>query len=360
MHVIPLVSTPDPARNAKWAFSTRRVPRDRVAGLGPVTSAIRSGDVILGRVDRIGSHRRIQLASGRPAELYEGDFVVLACGARYAPDQFEGVAEIDPDGTDMLAGGGVLGRMRARHARMATPTRVVPLGLLRDDAGAAINLADHALAERPRPSSGLTVIGAVGASMNAGKTTAVASLAHGLVRAGYRVAALKATGTGAFGDFNAYVDSGAQVVADFVDTGMVSTYGEPLERIETGLETLLGYAGAQGCEVALIELADGVFQAETAGLLRTSGVRDGFDGILFAAPDAASAVGGCAVLRDMGIEPDVVTGMVGCSPLATLEAESAGGVRIVTKDTLADPAGAGAILAEIRGKGGVARKDRAA
>ncbi|MCG8691196.1 MAG: hypothetical protein MI806_08295 [Minwuiales bacterium] len=334
---------PDMLAQAKWAFSTRRVDRgDAVSLIDDLAQAV-SGDVVLGRVERIGSHKRIQLAAGRASTLYVGDLVVLACGDRYAPDQFEGLAELDPEGADMLAGGGVLGRMRHRHARMSAPTQVVPLGLLADAAGNRINLADYALDKAERP-IGMAVIGVVGASMNSGKTTAVASLAHGLSAAGHRVAAIKATGTGAFGDFNAFVDTGARYVADFTDAGMVSTYLQPLDRIEAGLDTLLAHAARDGCEVAVVELADGVFQKETADLLRKPKVRDGFAGVIFAAPDALAAAGGCTALRGMGIEPAAVTGMVSCSPLGAAEAETATGIGVIARDALCDPAAANALL----------------
>ena len=343
----PISVTTELLSQAKWAFSTRRVPRDVAVRMVDSLDGAVSGDLVVGRVQHIGSHKRIQLAEGRASQLYPGDIVVLACGDRYAPDQFEGLAELDASGSDMLAGGGVLGRMRHRHARMSAPTRVAPLGLLADASGRAINLADHALDPADRPAA-LTVIGAVGASMNSGKTTAVASLAHGMTRAGYRVAALKATGTGAFGDFNAYVDTGARYVADFTDVGMASTYRQPLERIEAGLDTLLAHAGRAGCEVAIVELADGVFQRETAGLLKKTSIRDGFAGVIFAAPDALAAAGGHAALRAMGIEPAVMTGMVSCSPLGAAEAEAATGIRVITREMLCDPVEADAILARLR------------
>ncbi len=337
---------------AKWAFSTRRVQREDAVSLIDMLSYAKSGDLVLGRVERIGSHKKIQLATGRASELYQDDLVVLACGDRYAPDQFEGLAELDPNGADMLAGGGVLGRMRQRHAKMSVPTRIIPLGLLANAAGKVINLNDYALERAARP-VGLQVIGVVGASMNSGKTTAVAAFAHGLTRAGYRVAAIKATGTGAFGDYNAFIDTGARYVADFTDAGMVSTYRQPLARIATGLDTLLAHAGRAGCDVAVVELADGVFQKETAELLRDPQVRGGFAGMVFAAPDALAAAGGCAALRTMGIEPAIVTGMVSCSPLGASEAEAATGVQVVKRSTLCDPAQSNALLAEM-----LARPDR--
>ena len=349
MHALSSIIS-DRLAQAKWAFATRRVRRSDAVCLLDSLAEARSGDLVLGRVDRIGSHKRVQLAEGRASTLYTGDIVVLACGDRYAPDQFEGLAELDPDGADMLAGGGVLGRMRQRHDRMSAPTRVAPLGLLGDRAGRVINLADYALGQTTHPVAqrdDIVVIAVVGASMNSGKTTAVASLAHGLCRAGHRVAAIKATGTGAFGDFNAFVDTGAHYVADFTDAGMVSTYRQPLGRIEAGLQTLLSHAAGAGCEVAVVELADGVFQKETADLLKTPGVRDGFAGVVFAAPDALAAAGGCAALRTMGIEPALVTGMVSCSPLGASEAETATRVSVVTRGTLCDPAQANALLARM-------------
>lgn len=336
---------------AKWAFSTRRVARQDAVSLLDMLSYATSGDLVLGRVERIGSHKKIQLAQGRASELYVGDLVVLACGDRYAPDQFEGLAELDPEGADMLAGGGVLGRMRHRHAKMSAPTRVIPLGLLANASGKAINLADYALEKVTRP-DGLKVVGVVGASMNSGKTTAVAGLAHGLSRAGYQVAAIKATGTGAFGDFNAFVDTGARYVADFTDAGMVSTYRQPLARIEAGLDTLLAHAKRDGCDIAVVELADGVFQKETADLLKKPQVRSGFAGMVFAAPDALAAAGGCAALRAMGVEPAALTGMVSCSPLGAAEAEAATGVQVVTRSALCDPAQANALVAQMLARRG--------
>ncbi len=332
--------------NAKWAFSTRRVQRDDACRMITDLSRATSGDLVVGRVEKIGSHKNIQLATGRPSALYLDDLVVLACGARYAPDQFEGLAELDSGGADMLAGGGVLGRMRHQHDRLAAPTRVKPLGLLGTAEGRVINLDDYALKPESCP-LGLTVIGVVGASMNSGKTTAVASLAHGLCRAGHKVAAIKATGTGAFGDYNAFLDSGANYVGDFTDSGMVSTYRQPLSRIQAGLDTLLAQAAQQGCTTAVVELADGVFQKETQGLLQLPRMKELFIGVLFAAGDAMAAAGGAAAMRRLGIEPAALTGMVSCSPLGAAEAEAATGVSVLSRAQLCDAKSASGLLSKM-------------
>lgn len=331
---------------AKWSFTTRRVDPSKATCLINDVRQAEPGDLVLGRVTSIGSHKKIQLPSGRGSQLYPGDHVVLTCGARYAPDQFEGIAKLDPAGADMLAGGGILGQMRHRNSRMSAPTRILPLGLLGTSPDCKLNTRSFAL-DAAEPDPGTTIIGVVGASMNSGKTTAVASFVHGLVRAGHRVAALKATGTGAFGDFNAYTDAGASFVADFVDTGLVSTYREPLPRIISGMETMLGHATRAGCRIAVIEIADGVFQQETAALLRLDELRDRFSGLIFAAPDALSAAGGASVLAGIGLTPAVITGMLTRSKLAVREAHDATGLPIVTRDDLMDPANAASLLREI-------------
>ena len=337
---------PTTLTRAKWAFTTRCVARDAAIGLCRDLSAAKPGDLVLGRVERIGSHKRLQLSVGRPAELYAGDLVIVVCGARYAPDQFEGLAELSPLGSDLLASGGVLGRMRSRNGKMAAPTRITPIGLLTGTDSIPINLAEYAIPLRPRPA--IPVIGAVGASMNSGKTTAVASFVHGLVRAGHRVAAIKATGTGAFGDYNAYLDAGAHHVADFVDAGMVSTYREPIPRITRATDALLAGAASAGCDVALVELADGILQKETAALISDPAYRARFAGFLLAVPDALAAAGGGATLAKIGIRPLALTGLITQSPMATTEAETATGFDIASREQLRDPAFATVLFSRAR------------
>jgi hypothetical protein len=329
--------------SAKWAFTTRRVAQGDAVNLRRDVEEAKAGDLVLGRIHRIGSHKRIQLRDGRPSDLFQGDLIVAACGARYAADQFEGVAKISREGSDLLAGGGCLGKMRFRNARMKQPTRVMPIGILTDAAGVTINLDRYSLLPAMRPRD-LLAVGVVGASMNAGKTDAVASLVYGLGQAGFRVAALKVTGTGAFGDFNAYIDAGADFAADFTDAGMVSTYQQPLHRIERAIDTLLGSAANVGCNAAVVEFADGVLQRETAALLRIPNIRKAFSGFLYATPDSLAALGGVHVLGQIGITPIALTGLISRSPLNVIEAESATGLPVLSREALRDPAQASSLL----------------
>jgi hypothetical protein len=61
------------------------------------------------------------------------------------------------------------------------------------------------------------------------------------------------------------------------------------------------------------------------------------DGILFAAPDALSALGGVTVLNQMGLSPFAISGMVSCSPLATAEAAEVTGLPILSRQDLWSP-----------------------
>ncbi|MGC9419898.1 MAG: hypothetical protein ACP5EN_13095 [Rhodovulum sp.] len=322
---------------AKWTFSTRRVSRSAVAAMDQAFARARPGDLILAQVDQIGQHRRVQLQTGRPSDIFPGDHVVLACGARYAPDQFEGLAEIAADGADLLAGGGCIGRMVARNDRIRPATRLIPQGRLLDGDGQPVNLETFAMPEPTGPVD-IPVIAVLGTAMNSGKTLATAQLALGLRRAGWRVAALKATGTGAFGDFNEYTDTGAHFVADFTDAGMVTTYLEPHARVRRGIERLLAASGSAGCDIAVVEVADGLYQRETAALIADPWFRDRISGLVFACGDAVAAAGGVAELARQGLVPDVLTGLLSCSPMAVREAEQATGISVRRKSDLSDPA----------------------
>ncbi len=319
----------------KWSFTARRVAQTDAVALTTDLRFAQVGDLVLCQVEAIGQHRKIQLADRRPSELYPGDRVVLCLGNRYAPDQFEGFAELSPDGADMLAGGGIVGRMQQAHLKMAPPTRMRPLGLLCDATGQVLNVADYALAASTIPDH-VTVLGVFGASMNAGKTTAAVSLAHGLAQAGFRVAGVKATGTGAFGDFNAFEDAGVPAL-DFTDAGMPTTYLMPMPRIEAGFHTLVGTAADRGAQIVVVEIADGVFQNETAAILRGGSIRDRLDGVLFAAPDALGAMGGADILTRHGLRPFAISGMVTCSPLAQAEAAAATNLPLLSRADLISP-----------------------
>ncbi len=183
---------------AKRAYTTRRVPLAGMSRLLVDAGARPSpGDLILARVERVGKHAHLEGVDGRRSALFVGDEIVVCCAARYAPDQFDAELPVSLAPCHLVAGGGVAGVVRARHAAVGAPTDIVPIGLVADAAGRVANLADHALEPLAMPTARRPItIASLGTSMNAGKTTSAAYLIRGLVRAGLRVGAAKVTGTG--------------------------------------------------------------------------------------------------------------------------------------------------------------------
>lgn len=328
-----------PASGAKWSFVTRHVCRDEAVRLIPETDDIRAGDLILAEVTRIGNHKRLQLADGRFSPLWRGDRIVVACGDRFAADQFEGHAQIEDGQAHLLAGGGVAGKAVSKHDKISRPTQITVLGRLAGPEGRAINLDAFALPARSDRRSALT-IGVVGTGMNAGKTAAAAGLVNGFARLGHVVTAIKATGTGAFGDMHEYEAAGAAQVLDFTDVGMASTYRQPLETLEPAIDTLLGHAAAS--DVAVVELADGVSQVETAALLSKPGWAARFDALVLAAPDAMAAQGALAWLSARSLVPIALSGLMTRAPICAAEAAETG-LPVFDRTELGDPATATAL-----------------
>ncbi|SDF78765.1 hypothetical protein SAMN05216241_102355 [Limimonas halophila] len=328
---------------AKWAFTTRRVATADVAGLESDLTRARSGDLVLARVGSVGQHKNLQLRTGRMAQLYRGDLVVAACGDRYAPDQFEAVASLDGEGADLVAGGGIIGRMRHAHTDMSAPTSVRPLGLLTHATGKTVNVASYGLPFR-RSRARVPVIAVVGSAMNAGKTTVAASLIHGLSRGGLAVGAAKVTGTGASKDVHAFADAGAHRVLDFTDAGMASTYRQSPARIGAAMESLVAHLIADGAEAVVMEVADGVYQAETAALMRRAAFRRRVDGVVFAATDALGAVAGDQAVRSCGLSMLAMSGLFTNGPLASQETQTAVAAPVKPTSELLDPACALRIL----------------
>jgi hypothetical protein len=324
---------------AKRAFTTRHADLTKAERLVRDGVAPRAGDLVLARVISVGQHARIENIHGRRGALYIGDEIIVAFGNRYAPDQFEAFVPNKLGECDLVAGGGVASEAVARHAKMRSPTRIETIGLLARADGTALNLADFAscTATEGRPP---LVIAVVGSSMNAGKTTTVGGLVHGLARAGFNVGAAKLTGTGSGGDLWTMTDAGAALAVDFTDAGHASTFGLSPRDLVLCTNRLLAKLADAGVDVAVVEIADGLLQQETAALIDMSVAAGWFDQVLFAAGDAMGAAFGVEWLARRGITAAAVSGLVSASPLAAREAQQATGTPIATLGELRDPVAA--------------------
>ncbi len=344
-------ATDRPLQAATRAFSTRRVGAEALVAIETHDSTPpRAGDLVLARVDSLGQHTRLQRPSGRRKLLFPGDRVVVAYGNRYAPRQFEAVVPPDLGPCQLVAAGGVAARALSWHERIEKgPTQITPLGFVVDARGCRVNLADHGLPpsagpRRPRPPTFVSL----GTSMHAGKTTTAAFLARGLTRAGLRVGFAKLTGTGAGNDLWMVGDAGADPVLDFTDAGFPSTYLLDHAVVEEITVRLVNHLRGERVDAILLEVADGLFQRETAELLRCALFKSLVDAALFASPDALGASAGIEILRGEGYRVLGVSGALTAAPLQKREVVDATRLPVFGRAELADPATALKLLEEAR------------
>lgn len=303
------------------------------------------GDLVLARVDEIGKQAKLELTDGRRAHMFPGDEIVVCYGNRYAPDQYESKVGTDLSPCDLVAAGGLASVEISRRIGLLPPTQITPLGLIGGADGRRLNVEQFRVdAKEARPE--IPAILSLGTSMNAGKTLTATSLVRGFKRLGLKVAALKITGTGAGGDMWIVRDAGADVSLDFTDAGFASTYLVSIAEIESATYRLMNHAAAQGCEVAVIEIADGLQQLETAQLIRSPKILDVTVGSVFAAYDAMGAKYGVDVLREAKHDVLGISGRLGRSPLGVREAEDATGLRVYSPWDLQE----GAIVPVLRAR----------
>jgi hypothetical protein len=328
---------------AKWGYVTRGVSGRAGLSIGEVVDAAELGVFVVAQVVSVGVHEFLEDPHGRRARLYPGDLVVGAYGNRYATDFYEGYLPERDAPVHLLTAGGVIGTVASAHTGRAGPTVLEVLGPLCDSADTAVRTDDVAVAgvSASLPRCGTVVV--VGSAMNAGKTTATAAIVRGFSRAGVRVGAGKVTGSGSGKDRWEYVDAGAHAVADFLDFGMASTFGYPVQRLLATMCAIRDRLVFLGADVVVLEIADGLLQAETRALCA---VLPGFaDAVVLAVGDALGAVAGMGVLTELNVVVGAISGLVTASPLASREAAAATGLAVISPAELAGGAALGLLSA---------------
>ena len=319
---------------AKAAFTTRNVNFDVITNIiaGDVHPQV--GGLVLARVDKIGKHKRLDLATGRKAHLFVGDEIIVVYGSRYAPDQFETDTPFDLSPCHLVAAGGLAGIAVPQHMTMNFPTRISPIGLLADSQGRPINISDFVLSPTSYVGQRPVTVAVVGTSMNSGKTTTTAHLIKGLVNSGLKVGAAKITGISSGNDTWLMRDAGASRVLDIIDVGFPSTYQTTSKQVEGILNSLSIHLAAEQVDVIVLEIADGLFQTETSALISSLNFRGTVDGVFFAANSALGAIDGLQLLQKYQIPVLAIVGAVTKSPLATHETIKATGLPVLDLEML--------------------------
>ena len=334
---------PENLTDAKIAYTCRRVDFKKARHLLTDGHDPVSGDLVLCEVEQLGRLTKLELRNGRRATLFSGDRIILCYGDRYAPDYYEAVVPDNMLTCGLAATGGVAGRVISKHERISSETLLTPMGLIADESGRVLNLADFALGRVDSCSDKPLVLMVMGTAMNSGKTTVASSLVRGLKNAGLKVGAAKATGTGSGPDAWLMKDSGAVPVLDMVDAGLASTYKQPTGRIADAIRLLRDHLAKSGVDAIVLEIADGLFHEETQALLGVGASADRAcenhlagiaDGIIFAASDAMGAKTGVDILWHAGMPIIALAGVLCRSPLAVREAKENIGLPVIGREQL--------------------------
>ncbi|HEY3412740.1 MAG TPA: DUF1611 domain-containing protein [Armatimonadota bacterium] len=319
-------------RKIKVPYALRRVPAECLSTVLPLPLKINAGDIALAEVETIGKNNRLELTSGRNAMLHVGDRIAVVFGNRYATQQFEGYAGKTSKGCDLMSIGGLCGQVKSKHAGVSGPTKLRLLGLLGDSVGYPSSLRHFPVEptyDGPRP----RVVVVCGSAMDSGKTHAAMSLVIGLKKT-HEVAGVKLTGTAAGKDTWHQLDAGACVALNHVDGGFESTYMCSLDELLDLNHRLVAEAAAHGAEWVVMEIADGLFERETAALLQSHCFTSTVDAWIFSAGDPLAVHGGVGIMHGWGLKPVAVSGLVSMSPLGIQEAEAATGLRCLTAQEL--------------------------
>ncbi len=334
-HVTPIAL--DSIDAYKRAFSLRNVPVEAMQTLVSGDIAPKPGDIVLARVDRLRQQLRLELPDGRRARLFPGDHILVCYGNRYAADQYEALVPENLAPCDLVAAGGIASVTRHKHPGVKYPTQITPLGLVGNSVGSVLNISSWKVDYGRLNQCDIPLFLVVGSSMNSGKTTSAARLVRGLVQDGFRTGAMKVTGTGSGGDLWHFLDAGASCALDFTDAGYATTYGLSQNAV-LGIVDMLGNSiRNQQVDAIVVEVADGLLQAETHALLHDPLFRSQISGVFHAAVDAHSAIYGVDFLQKLGYHLIAVSGVVSASPLASKEFSMGCSVPVCTKNELCAP-----------------------
>lgn len=282
-----------------------------------VTNASRTpqaGDVIAVRtLTDSATYNMLELPTGRLAKINPGDVVIGVLGRRRALKGFVGdVPQTVVNAGDqlhLLSLGGVIGYCTGHHSSLGEAIKVEVIGVVCDEDGRALNIADAALPLRSNLGETAPIVMVAGTSMNSGKTYAAAELIKQATRAGLQVAAGKLSGVACLRDTLNMTDHGAIATASFLDCGLPSTVDAG--DLSPVAKTIISRLNESSPDLIVIELGDGILGGYSVeSIFDDLELRERTAAIIFCASDYVGAWGGIELLRKRGIEIDVISGSV--------------------------------------------------
>ena len=285
----------------------------KTVALVPACESTKAGDVVVVRaLTDSATYNMLELPTGRLAKINPGDLLIGVLGRRRALKGF--VGDVPPalksgDQLHLLNMGGVIGYCTGHHSSLGDAIKLEVIGLVCDEAGRVLNIADAALPSRTSLGETAPIVMIAGTSMNSGKTYAATELIKQATRAGLRVAAGKLSGIACLRDTLNMSDHGAIATASFLDCGLPSTVD--VEDLTPSAKAIIARLNEAAPDLIVIELGDGIlggYSVET--VFADVELLDATAALVFCASDYVGAWGGIELLRRRGVEVDVISGSV--------------------------------------------------
>ena len=277
------------------------------------SEATKAGDVVVVRaLTDSATYNMLELPTGRLAKINPGDLLLGVLGRRRALKGF--VGDVPPslksgDQLHLLNMGGVIGYCTGHHSSLGDAIKLEVMGLVCDENGRVLNIADAALPVRTSLGESAPIVMIAGTSMNSGKTYAATELIKQATRAGLRVAAGKLSGVACLRDTLNMADHGALATASFLDCGMPSTVD--VADLAPAAKAIIGRLNEANPDLIVIELGDGILGGYSVDtVFNDVELLDATAAIVFCASDYVGAWGGIELLRRRGVEVDVISGSV--------------------------------------------------
>ncbi len=277
------------------------------------------GDVVVVcAISESVSYGNIELPSGRLAKINTGDILLGVLGKRRALKGFFGDVPktvVKGDKLHLLNMGGIIGECTGHHSSLSDAISVEIIGTAVNADGSPVNIAQNALkaSESLKTTAPIILVG--GTCMNSGKTVAAVELIRQASNNGLRVAAAKLSGIACLRDTLNMEDHGAFVTASFLNCGIPSIVDRDLSGPS---KAVLNYLNSFKPDLIVVELGDGIVGGYGVdSVLADTEIRDHTSSFVFCASDYVGVIGGAAVLKDYGIDIDVVAGSVTDSEMGT-------------------------------------------
>ena len=277
------------------------------------SESTKAGDAVVVRaLTDSATYNMLELPTGRLAKINPGDLLIGVLGRRRALKGFVGDVPgslKSGDQLHLLNMGGVIGHCTGHHSSLGDAIKLEVIGLVCDETGRVLNIADAALPTRTTLGKSAPIVMIAGTSMNSGKTYAATELIKQATRAGLRVAAAKLSGIACLRDTLNMSDHGAVTTASFLDCGLPSTVD--IDDLAPSAKAIIARLNEVSPDLIVIELGDGIlggYSVET--VFADFELLEATAALVFCACDYVGAWGGIELLRRRGVQIDVISGSV--------------------------------------------------